>query len=414
MLKEVILENWKSFRKATLHLGPFTVLIGRAESGKSNVLESLTFLGRTAQKKNIQESFEGDSIHNAIRGGTQGATCKPADQFTLRAVVQPEAEQDYYTYSMTVEPESYLVVAERLVCTQQDSAEAGEEIVLIDTNIDSDVSMNTLNVHHSKGIVGRIDRMIGFSGLFTSLGRLEERLPEQAMPVSQVLQNIFVLDPIPATMRTYSPLSEALYNDASNIAGLLAKLPSEQKQHIESLLSHYLSQLPACNIRRIWSKPDGYLSKDAMLYCEKQSRSRGPIILSDACTMTDGTLRFIALFTALLLRPAGSLLAVEDVDHDLHPSQVQPLMQLLREVARRRGVHLLVTARNGALLDGIAEEHMPLVNVCVRDATTGEGQIVLLENVADFPMLMQAESVARNVARNVVQRRVRPRARKSQ
>jgi predicted ATPase len=61
MLKKLILENWKSFRYAELPIDPLTVLIGTNASGKSNVIDALEFLKRTATGKEIQAALAGDS-----------------------------------------------------------------------------------------------------------------------------------------------------------------------------------------------------------------------------------------------------------------------------------------------------------------------------------------------------------------
>ena len=44
MLKQITLENWKSFRHAELYIDLLTVLIGTNASGKSNVVDALDFL----------------------------------------------------------------------------------------------------------------------------------------------------------------------------------------------------------------------------------------------------------------------------------------------------------------------------------------------------------------------------------
>jgi predicted ATP-dependent endonuclease of OLD family len=41
MLKQLILENWKSFRYAELEIDALTILIGTNASGKSNALDGL-------------------------------------------------------------------------------------------------------------------------------------------------------------------------------------------------------------------------------------------------------------------------------------------------------------------------------------------------------------------------------------
>ena len=49
MLKQITLENWKSFRHAELYIDPLTVLIGTNASGKSNVVDALDFLNSMMQ-----------------------------------------------------------------------------------------------------------------------------------------------------------------------------------------------------------------------------------------------------------------------------------------------------------------------------------------------------------------------------
>ncbi|BDI16959.1 hypothetical protein ANSO36C_27610 [Nostoc cf. commune SO-36] len=77
MLKQLILENWKSFRYAELPLDPLTVLIGTNASGKSNVIEALEFLQRIARGENIEAALAGDKTLSSIRGGVEWAALKP-------------------------------------------------------------------------------------------------------------------------------------------------------------------------------------------------------------------------------------------------------------------------------------------------------------------------------------------------
>jgi len=54
--------------------------------------------------------------------------------------------------------------------------------------------------------------------------------------------------------------------------------------------------------------------------------------------MSDGTLRFIAILTALQTRPKGSLLVIEEVDNGLHPSRAHLLLNILQGLSDKRGV----------------------------------------------------------------------------
>lgn len=88
--------------------------------------------------------------------------------------------------------------------------------------------------------------------------------------VSKTLQGIFILDPVPRLMRTYSPFSSVLASDASNLSGVLAALPESEKLNVERILSQYVTQLPERDIRRVWAEPVGKFQTDAMLYCEEE------------------------------------------------------------------------------------------------------------------------------------------------
>jgi predicted ATPase len=86
MLKQLILENWKSFRYAELPLDPLTVLIGINASGKSTVVEALEFLQRFARGEKIETALVGDKIFPSIRGGVEWAALKSETQFTLKVI----------------------------------------------------------------------------------------------------------------------------------------------------------------------------------------------------------------------------------------------------------------------------------------------------------------------------------------
>lgn len=44
MIEEFIIENFKSYNKAMLHIAPLSIIIGANASGKSNALEALRLL----------------------------------------------------------------------------------------------------------------------------------------------------------------------------------------------------------------------------------------------------------------------------------------------------------------------------------------------------------------------------------
>ncbi len=394
MLKQLILENWKSFRHAVLQIDPLTVLIGTNASGKSNALDGLEFLNRTARGKKIQASLLGDETLSSIRGGVEWAAFIPETQFTLKVLVQGEDERTDYLYSITVETKPRVqLFAESLLRIKKrprtDKNPYKISLFQADALSSKDSPSIVARLYNEKsGTRKEVRRSTSILSQLTGLSSLRQEIIEGISIVSQVLQKIFILDPIPSRMRAYSPFSDSLRSDASNIAGVLAALPPEQKIKVESTLSDYVTHLPERDIRKVWAEPVGKFNSDAMLYCEELWIAEQPSTLIDARGMSDGTLRFLAILTALLTRTENSQMVIEEVDNGLHPSRSDLLIRILREIGEQRRIDILITTHNPALLDALGPEIIPFVVVAHRDYKTGESKLTLLEDIDNLPKLM--------------------------
>ncbi|MEZ4631355.1 MAG: ATP-binding protein [Deinococcales bacterium] len=104
--------------------------------------------------------------------------------------------------------------------------------------------------------------------------------------------------------------------------------------------------------------------------------------------MSDGTLRYLAIVTALLTRERDSLLVIEEVDNGLHPSRVQLLLDMLKTLGKERQIDVLVTTHNPALLDAASPAMIPFITVAHRNAITGTSQLSHLEDIEQLPKLM--------------------------
>ena len=218
--------------------------------------------------------------------------------------------------------------------------------------------------------------------------------------VVAALREIFILDPIPSHMRGFSPLSERLASDASNIAGVLVAAAPSQKAEFEEMITKYARHLPERDIKRVYAEKVGKFQADAMLYCEEQwldenMHAPSPATTVDARGMSDGTLRFIAILTALQTRPKGSLLVIEEVDNGLHPSRAKLLLDMLQELSLKRGVDVLVATHNPAMLDAMGTEMVPFITVANRDATDGHSVLTLLEDITQLPKLLAQGQLGR-------------------
>lgn len=393
MLKSVRFVNWKSFRDATLHIDPLTVLIGGNSSGKSNAIEGLQLLSRLAQGVPTETALAGSDKMPGLRGGTDWAGFRgaPKIQFELRGSDLNAAKDLMLEVTVNLKQEIRsrwnLFNQNRESITIKEAIGSGklEELAvdIFKNNYNEIIKQSELDVNNLQGLIGR--------PLFNSV--CSTYFPQ--------IQTFFILCPDPTQMRRSAGRAEQLMPDARNIAGVIAGLPDAEQQQVLDTLSSFLSRLPEFQVKRVFIEKYGLHKNDAMLCCEE---SWGYPI--DARCMSDGTLRFVAILVAILTLPKGSLLVIEDVDTGIHPSRAGLVLEVLRSEGKRRSVDVLVTTHNVAFLDALPPELSPFVTVAYRDAQTGESQLKPLDELGEYGRIVAAGSIGRAVVRGVVARAV--------
>lgn len=412
MITSLQLENWKSFERAILYIDSLTVMIGTNASGKSNALDALSFLNRIATGTMLTAALQGDTGLSPLRGGTEWAARKPGNLFSLSATIKTEEATDYVYHveccvsdnRCDLEAEHLTRIKYRLGKHNTRKSEAGK-IMLIRTDKCTEGSPTIIArlYNEKQGTPRQISRT--HAVLFQLVGqKLRQEIQDGISAVVGALRDIFILDPISSHMRGYSPLSEKMEPDARNIAGVIAALPKEKQMEIEDVLTKYASQLPERDIRRVYAETVGKFKTDAMLYCEEHWRDDIEPPTVDARGMSDGTLRFLAILTSLLTRPKSSLLVVEEVDNGLHPSRAQLLLEVLQKVGEQRGVDVLVTTHNPALLDAMGSKMVPFITVAHRDPVSGSSVLTLLEEIPQLPKLLAQGKIGRLSSEGLIEK----------
>lgn len=396
MITELRLENWKSYERSTLHIDTLSVLVGTNASGKSNALDALLLLNRLASGSMLTSALKGDGTQAPVRGGVEWAARQPGSIFAVGVLCRADELTDYeYRLEGQITESRCDLYSEQLTRIryrlgkdgQRKSVAGNIKLLRTDTCLANSPTIIARLYNEKQGTPRQLSR--AHAVLFQLVGqKLRQEIQDGVAEVITSLREIFILDPIPSHMRKFSPLSDRLESDAWNIAGVLAALPKEKQQEIEVVLTKYASQLPERDIRRVYAETVGKFNTDAMLYCEEHWLDEGPPPTVDARGMSDGTLRFLAILTALLTRPIASLLVIEEVDNGLHPSRARLLLDMLKAVGTERGVDVLVTTHNPALLDAMGTEMVPFITVANRDPSTGYSVLTLLEDIAPLPKLL--------------------------
>lgn len=411
MITELRLENWKSYEQASLHIDPLSVLVGTNASGKSNALDAFLLLNRLANGAMLTSALKGDGTLAPVRGGVEWAARQPGAVFAVGVVCRADESTDY-EYRLEgqivdnrcdLHGEQLTRIRYRLGRDGLRKSQAGSiKLVRTDPCADGSPTIVARLYNEKQGTPRQLSRT--HAVLFQLVGqKLRQEIQDGVAEVTGALREVFILDPIPSHMRSFSPLSDRLESDAGNIAGVLAALPDDKRHEIEAVLTRYASQLPERDIRRVYAETVGKFNSDAMLYCEEHWLDDGPPPTVDARGMSDGTLRFLAILTALLTRPARSLLVIEEVDNGLHPSRARLLLDMLKAVGLQRGVDVLVTTHNPALLDAMGTEMVPFITVAYRDPATGYSVLSLLEDVGQLPKLLAQGPIGRLSSQGLIE-----------
>jgi predicted ATPase len=417
VIVELQLENWKSYENSVLSIDTLSVLIGTNASGKSNALDALVLLNRTASGVLLTSALQGDGVLPPLRGGVEWAARKPGETFAITAICRSDDETTDYEYRLEcyVTEKRCEISAEKLTRKKYRLRKDGGRqtnpgvIQLFRTDACSvDSPTITARLYNGKqGTPRQLGR--GHSVLFQLYGqKVGQDIFQGIQEVISPLREIFVLDPIPSHMRGYSPLADKLEGDARNIAGVIAVLTQNDRDSVEKVLTKYVSKLPERDIRRVWAETVGKFKTDAMLYCEEHWTEAGEAPIVDARGMSDGTLRFLAILTALLTRPKGSLLVVEEVDNGLHPSRSKLLLDMLFELGEMREVDVLVTTHNPALLDAMGPDMVPYITVAHRNSATGCSVLVPLEDISQLPKLLAQGPIGQISSKGLLERALRP------
>lgn len=406
-LEELALTRFKSFRDAVLPLRDLTLLIGRNGSGKSNAIDGLQVLSKLAQGDDLRDAIEGTRGEGGeVRGGARGSAPFGERAFTLGCRVRSGVECFALEVVIQVEPDVQ-ITSEKL-----SSFESDGERPLLQTDDPVPERTDIIGRYHN-GKRGpnpaspfRSTRLLTsqVASRVPSNTKATQRVHRAADRVLEVLQAVFVLDPVPSLMRQYVPARDiVLRRQADNLSAAVGALLRDPVS--ESRLRELVRALPEQSVDgiRVESSPLG----DVIIALdERRGNSNVPV---SARVMSDGMLRFLAFATALLEAPlleqtdgtvdGHTMLVIEEIENGLHPSQAARLVELIKAEAQRRRIRTLATTHSPAMLSALkADDHQGVI-LCDRDPGTGGSRLRRLVDLDTYPRAMAAGSLGDAVVR---------------
>jgi predicted ATPase len=392
VIEELRLQSFKSFRNSKLHLKDFTLLVGRNGSGKSNALDGLWTLSQLARGDDIRESLDGGREGPAVRGGVAGCAPFGQEEFELGCTVRTGGDRVRLDVRIAVDPDVQ-VVYERLRLGDTDlllteEPYSGSNDIYAKWNNDKRGQNPKEFFRSTRLLTSQIPTRIPKEKETEAGGRIHLA----AAQVLAALRSVFVLDPVPHQMRQYVPRRDSqLRRNAANLSAALGSLL--QSQTVSDRIRHEFQELIEHEILGISLSTSDL--DDVMLTCQQRFGDREYPV--PARLLSDGSLRFLAILTALLQAPARegdpgnsnpeelpvgrTTLVIEELENGLHASQTGHLVGAILDEVQQRSVRALATAHSPAALDALGPDEHQGVVICQR----GEHGTSVLHPLVELP-----------------------------
>lgn len=410
MITSIHIENWKSFRRADLPLAPLTLMIGANASGKSNAIEGVRCLSWLAEGRRLSEITSAvQDADQLIRGTVENLTHDDEPTFAL-GCRSDDGDWDAYRIEVRADESGLRVVDERITGPAHNiplfnvHERAGEFSHSIE------VQYNNFSKGRNKPRIPATDEQSVLSQLTTPArfgaghNKAQEIIPAVVERFRAALTGTLFLDPSPRRMREYSFIVDSrLKGDGANLSSVLFEL-CERRGQKEQVLD-FIRNLPEQDFRDITflRTPRNEVMLRLTESFARQDQEW------DAPVLSDGTLRVLAVAAALLSAPEQSLVVIEEIDNGVHPSRAGMLLENIERVATARGLRVLLTTHNPALVDTLPAEATPDIVYCYRDPGEGDSRLVRLEDLPNYPELVARGPLGQLMTRGILERMVKRR-----
>lgn len=391
MIKCFTFENFKSFEKAELNIEALTTLIGTNASGKSNAIEGIMILARTATGIELNTVLDGTKGTGAVvRGGSRSCARFKTNAFKLGCLIDLDEKRDLL-YEMKIGVGDRVRIEEEgLYLVKSD--ELGPKNDKIFKTKKAEPGHAEIKVQYKNGCSEKDPDMICVrsSAILPQMAGKMRRDTKEEMEIAawmerviQHLKNIRMLEPIPSAIRDYARISDIeLRQNCDNLSAVLNEMCKDTSRKGQLLKA--VKDLPENDVEDI----EFVETKIGDVIFALREKNLNSTELVDARQLSDGTLRCIAILTAALIGEPGSMVTIEELDNGIHPARVYKLVEQLTAIGKKRNIDFLITTHNAALLNAYKKDELTGVSVVYRDKGRGTSRIKALVEIENFPAVL--------------------------
>jgi predicted ATPase len=345
MLHEIRLQQFKSFAEQRVRLAPLTLLVGPNGAGKSNLIDAIGVLRGLSIGFEIDEVLQGVlrggvPVWPGIRGGVAEAARARGGSFTIETAWDTDGLRITHEIAVSIGPGSAAIADETM-----------------------------------RGPGPAIEAHEPHASL---LGNAQQPEASRLGKLQRCVRSLTSLEVVPSAMRGsgYVPRTAHQLGDrGENLSAVLRRFCEDEARKMDLL--DWLSALvapPVADLEFVETE-----AGDVMLRVVEADGTRVAIR-----SLSDGTLRFLGLLTAVLTLPAGSIVLLEEPDVGLHPARVHLLAELLEGVGRRRDLQIIATTHSPILLASLGKDALGDAIAFARSSATGATEMRRLRDLPSF------------------------------
>jgi predicted ATPase len=345
LIRRVQVRNYKSIRHADVSLSPFTILVGRNGSGKSNFLDALHFVADSLQ---ISLDYATDS-----RNGVESVGRRTRNKTTTLSIGLELSlpSGNIAEYRLKLLPSRRRFIVQRETLFVRPPGGRGDFI-------------GHYEVHR-----GEIEGTSIQSPPPADQDRLYLIKASGFDPFREVYDALTVMgfyNLNPEAMRAVQQKGpgDLLHRDGSNVASVVRRLQPQERARLESYLAAIVPDL--VGVRAMSLGP-----RETLAFRQRVAGENRPTTFY-ASNMSDGTLRVAGILAAVAQlsdqQKPITLIGIEEPETALHPAAARALMDALREASVQAQV--LVTTHSPDLLDQVQMEHESLLAVTSQEGIT--------------------------------------------
>ncbi len=329
MITSVWLKDYRSFAEETVTLAPLTVLVGRNGAGKSNVLKAMTLvkdamtfgLDVAMSRQGGWEAFRRWQAGDQALGVGLGLRIKtPSLEAEYRIVLSSTSAGPVKEEQCTVQQDGIIDEFETRVVKGQ------KKWIKRPRSVSTPSESRYLSLPLLGGTPGFKDvyRTLSEMSFYTIIPDLlqDPQLPQEDYPLEE---------------------------KGENLVSVLRKFDDAQRHSVNEALYRITGDVQRYTVEKSGTR--------MVVHLHHQTADNGPDF--ELSQESDGTIRVLALLTALYQRPYRSLIALEEPELTIHPGAMGVLWEEIKKASKRS--QILVTTHSPDLLDMCAVDQIRVV-----------------------------------------------------